>query len=336
MKPVLLLIALMVNGAAHAAPDLEKQAEREGSWSTVSAPLPGVSGNASFAVTEDGSLRLIELGSGYAGELKIKGKDGVFKNLRSEAQLTRACGNLRGSLEFELENRNKFEIQVLANPLNSEAVSQGIADNSGWRTRHLKLETAVHTIKVEPVLSYVNNATPLTTNQRLRELQGEIARVVRAQESQIAEKGMLHAEIAGIDDLACDLIQGHVKLEFRLTATFDAAYVRRAEVISGRAIQDLQQRLKAMPVGEGAAMSKMLARAANLGVLLQNQLGAGYGGFMNSKFHKFHAAVINPADASVVDLSIDAAVKAARKLDDLSVGRDTNSTTISSKAGWIF
>lgn len=333
---IALSLLLFVGFTASAGPDLEKQAEKESTWKTWSAPFEGFSGSSNFAVTESGGVRLIELGGRYGSALKLNGRQGLFKGVRSDAQLTKACATLRGVVDYELENKNLFTVTGKVNPLSETAVSNGIADASGWRTRYLTLETEVADVRMEPVLSFVNNSTPVTSLERLKVAQAQLTAAFRAQYDTIKRDGEWRADLKAFDDVACDLINGNITLDIRLVVSFDAAYVRRHEILSARDLQGLQSSLQSMGVPQTSGQLKIVARAANLGVLLQQRLGSSYDGFMQNKFAKMVGGLIDLTDGSVPALPMESAAKIARKLDDLSTGKDTNQTVISLKPEWNY
>lgn len=315
MKRIWLIVLSTMAGANLAlAQGLEEQAERETNWRTLSASFPGFTGSTRFAVTESGKLRLIELSSLYRTDLKVGGNEGIFKS-RYKAQWKRQCAGLRGALEYELENKNRYSFDVLVNPLNA--------------AKSREVETNVHEVRVEPALSFVNGAVPLTSPSRLKAVQTALTQLFQAERENIARDGRFKVEMSGVDDVVCDLLMGQVRFDVGLVANFDAAYLRRHEVLSARELIEMQERLKAMSVPKGTGTTVLLARAAHLGVLLEQKFGKDYEAFVLNKFGKLHESVISVIDASVVGLNAEAANRVARRLDDLSIGRDTNQTVIS-------
>ncbi|MGE4131594.1 MAG: hypothetical protein AB7F86_08130 [Bdellovibrionales bacterium] len=314
--------------------ELEKRAERETQWSKVKAELPGAKGQSTFVKTDQGNLRLLELGQSMSVGMKLAGSHGVLKYATSPSKVEKACERLRATLEYELEQDNTFSGEILANPLNAAALKDGIVDSNSWVGSKLALETKIHQVRVEPALSYATGGRPLTSVKRLRDFQNELLHAFQTSEQSIQSGGEVQFKLAKADDLICDLLMGHVEMKVQLVATFDAAILRRMEVLSSSDIRQMQDDLKRMPVSEGGTMIKNLAHAANLGIVLHQKLGSKFESFMQEKFEKLVPGIINTADASLVQSSDTAATRLARKLDDLGEARDTNQTIISVKAEW--
>jgi len=304
------------------AAELEKQAERESSWTPVQITLPGVRGETRFLQTETGALRLLEMASAYSVPLKVSGRDGYFRHARTQTQLRRGCDNLASVVEYEVERKNRFQVEVLVHPLNERA------------GKELAVENRIHSSRIEPVLSFVNNSTPLVTQARLKQLESELAQQIKAQDKELQQSGILKFNWSGIDDLACDLIFNQVKLEIRVTSHFDAARLRRKEVISAAQIQSLSEKLRQMTVAEQSPAVRLLSRSANLGVLLSQDFGNNYGNIVQTKFHILQPKLISSLDGSVMNISAQAAVQVARQLDDLSAGKDVNLSVISTAVEW--
>lgn len=322
MKFTQLILSLFIAVSAlraAAAEDLEQQAEREAKWKKITLELPGMQAEAAAYTTENGGIRLIALPEKQTSALKISGRDGLFRYVRNGAKAAKVCKDLASTLDYELESNNRFQFEVFVNAL-----------------RALTLETQIHEVKAEAILAYVNGSSPLMTPARLKKLQAELNSLASAKQDEVRKSGILKIDWQGVDDLVCDLLSGNAELKVRLTVSFDAAELRRKEVLSARQVQDLAERLSSMPVSEQSAVSRAVSRAANLGVILQSQLGAGYPAFTQNKLHKLYPQILNPTDGQVLAVTADTAAKIARRLDDLSRGRDINTSLISAPAEWDY
>lgn len=317
---------LFVVSAANAQSEfaLEKRAEREALWEKTAIRFPEVAEPAAALRTEAGKLRLLELSRSYVVRAAVHGRQGNFRRVKSKQHLTKACGDLASVVDLEVSEGHSFWLKFLANPIHQE----------GWK--RIGLENKLQDLKVEALLTYRESSVPLVTPARLKQLEAELNRYFERESRQITQSGYVNLHWIGIDDLVCDLLSGNIDLKIRLIARFEAAELRRRTVLSEVQVQQLTQQMQTMPVSEQSAMNRLLSRSANLGVLLQQELGSSYDDFMTRKFHRFVGQTLNTVNGALAPMDVDVARRVSRSLDDLSEGIDTNQSIVNVSFEWNF